>query len=72
MISAKENKRERSRNRWLLLFYDSILLLLVWLAVFVVFPSTAEPFSWLQGLLNCAVALGSFFAFRMTFRPMTI
>lgn len=72
MISAKENKRERSRNRWLLLFYDSILLLLVWLAVFVVSPSAAEPFSWLQGLLNCAVALGSFFAFRMAFRPMTI
>lgn len=71
MISAKENKRERSRNRWLLLFYDSILLL-VWLAVFVVSPSAAEPFSWLQGLLNCAVALGSFFAFRMAFRPMTI
>lgn len=67
MISDKKKQQERTRNRWLLLFYDSMILLLVWLAVFVWTSSGTESFSWLQGALNFVLAYGSFFAFRMLF-----
>lgn len=67
MISDKNKRQERTRNRWLLLFYDSIILLLVWLVVFACTPAGMESITWLQGLLNFALAFGSFFAFRMLF-----
>ena len=68
MISTKETKRERTQNRWLLLFYDTIVLLCIWLAVFVWAPAGAPGFTWLQGLGNLAVAAIIYFVFRMVFR----
>jgi len=68
MISTKENSRERSRNRWLLLFYDSMVMLLVWLAVFVWLPHGGTNFITLRGAGNFALAYAAFFAFRMVFR----
>lgn len=68
MNHAKDNLQERSRNRWLLLFYDSVVLLLVWLTTFVWLPTLAMPFTPVQGFVNFAIAYGAFFAFRMAFR----
>lgn len=67
MSLTKDKKQERTRNRWLLLFYDSIVLLLVWLAAFVVTPSGAGMTP-ARGILNFAIAYAAFFAFRMAFR----
>jgi len=68
VIFEKRNSRERSRNRWLLLFYDSVVMLLVWLAVYMWIPSGTANMGWLQGGLNFAVAYGAFLAFRLLFR----
>ena len=68
MNFAKDNKQERSRNRWLLLFYDSIVMLLIWLSVFVWMHTGPAAFTSQQGFINFFLAYAAFFAFRMVFR----
>lgn len=62
-IKYPENN-ERSRTRWLMVFYDSLLYVLCWLVVFVLHPSMAEA---LPPATICLYALAGyvlFFGFR--------
>lgn len=63
----KSAKVERQHNRWMLLFYDSILLLVIWLCVFVSYLKTDK---YVIGLLVCNLVLAYAFytAFRFIFR----
>ncbi len=56
---------ERGSNRWLMLFYDSILFLFCWLVIFGLHPSiqTSPPFSTTSVYLAAGYVL--FFGFRL-------
>ena len=58
--------KERLANRWLLLFYDSLLLLLTWFLAFHVNPGDAHR-SFLWNAVHFAAAYGIFVGLRMMF-----
>lgn len=59
---------ERTHNRWILVFYDSVLYLLCWLAVFVLRPLiTGAEFYPVSICLLCA-GYGLFFGWRFAFQ----
>ncbi len=59
---------ERARNRWLLVFYDSVLYALCWLAVFVLRPLVIGSAFHKVSICLFFVGFVLFFGFRFVFR----
>ena len=59
-------KKERKHNRWLLLLYDNLLLLIVWLGIFLLFSNVQIRTS--VKIFNLVIASGCYLVFRLAFR----
>lgn len=60
--------KERRKDRWLMVFYDSLVYLLCWLAIFVVRPLAIGGETDLFAYLLLAAGYVLFFGFRFVFR----
>lgn len=65
---SKWNKIERKKNRWTLMFYDTLVYFICWLAIFVLYPSlhTALPEAAVYFYLGIGYLL--FFGFRLVLK----
>ena len=66
--SQKNNRNERGSNRVLLLFYDSIALILVWIVALVMHPSMHAPIPTPTLIANLVLSFACFTSFRFAFR----
>ncbi len=66
--SADTQKTERKTVRWMMVFYDTMLFLACWLAVFVLHPSAKTPFPQNTVRLYLAAAYVLFFGLRFVFK----
>lgn len=64
----RQRTGERSKNRVLLMFYDSLALVCVWFVLFAPFLSEAGASPWWQMLLNLLLALAGFLGLRLLLR----
>ena len=62
------HSNEREKNRWLLVFYDSVLYLLCWLAVFVLRPLVVDSKFHLVSICMLCAGYVLFFGWRFAFR----
>ena len=62
---GKNNVTERKGIRWMLVFYDTVLYVLCWIAVFIVRPAFVNRVSTETALIYLAVGYVLFFGLRM-------
>lgn len=67
-LQQTNRHNEREKNRILLLFYDSIALILVWAIVLVMHPSMPAPISTPTLIINLVASFACLTSFRFIFR----
>ncbi len=66
--SAETQIKERKTIRWMMVFYDTLVFLVCWLAVFVLHPSAKTPFPQDTVLLYLVSGYVLFFGFRFALK----
>ncbi len=63
--NKKDEMIARDSIRWMMVFYDIVIGLVCWIAIFLFHPSINEPLPFAVSFLYCVLGLGLFFAFRV-------